>query len=144
MMSHRFKGISIVFLFFVSVAFLVWGQTDRDANRPGIRVPTNDSTNKSEKAASSKKRIREGTPFRNKRCLFRESGSRVSLFSEDESERYICLENLNLERVMKAVQDNPAQQIWSVDGFYTEYLGENFVHIQRAVLAPAKTASERQ
>ena len=71
------------------------------------------------------------------------SGNRVVLFSEDESERYFCLENLNLERIIKVVQENPAQQIWNVDGFYTEYREENFVYIQRVVIASRQTADGR-
>ena len=117
---------------------MVWGQTDRDAAQPGTRLPASSTTAKVEKNPVARKRIREGTPFKNKRCLFRLTGNRVFLFSEDETERYLCLENLNLERIMKVVQENPTQQVWSVDGFYTEYREENFVYLQRAVLAPPK------
>ena len=132
------KKTLLAIIITAGMAFLVWGQTDRNANRPGTRLPVSNMGTKVEKNVAAKKRIREGTAFKNKRCLFRVSGNRVSLFSEDESERYICLENLNLERIMKVVQDNPAQQIWSVDGIFTEYREENFVLIQRAVLAPPR------
>ncbi len=126
-------------IFTVGIVFAVWGQTDRNANRPGTRLPASNTPQKVERETAAKKRVREGTAFKNKRCLFRISGNRVVIFSEDESERYFCLENLNLDRVMKVVQKNPTQQIWNVDGFYTEYHEENFVYIQRAVLAPPQS-----
>lgn len=112
--------------------------TDRDANRPGLRIPSSNVSSRIEKATEAKKRIREGTVFKKKRAIFRVSGSRVSLFSEDETERFLCIENLNLERIVRFTQENPTQQVWSVDGFYTEYFGENHVFIQRAVLAAPK------
>lgn len=115
--------------------------TDRDANRPGLRIPSSNVRNRIEKAADVKKRIREGTVFKAKRAIFRVSGTRVSLFSEDETERFTCIENLNLERIVKFMQDNPTQQVWSVDGFYTEYMGENYVFLQRAVLAAPKAVA---
>ena len=141
------KKSLLLTLFFVAVAVCVISaqtssnsplSTDRDAGRPGLRSPASSTAINAEKTESLKKRIREGTTFRNKRCLFRISGNRIALFSEDETERFICVENLNLERVMKSVQENPTQLIWNVDGFYTEYLGENFAYIQRVALAPSK------
>jgi len=134
------KKTFLTTILIAGVTFAVWAQTDRNATRPGVRLPASKTVQTVEKETTSKKRIREGTAFKNKRCLFRVSGNRVTLFSEDESERYFCLENLNLDRVMKVIQENPAQQIWNVDGFYTEYRGENFVYIQRAVLASRQTA----
>jgi len=134
------KKAFLTTILIAGVTFAVWGQTDRNASRPGVRLPASNTVQRIEKDTISKKRIREGTAFKNKRCLFRVSGNRVVLFSEDESERYFCLENLNLERIIKVVQENPAQQIWSVDGFYTEYREENFVSIQRAVIASRQTA----
>ena len=130
-------GISAFLL--VAVFFLaVWAQTDRDLNRPGLRIPGEEASDLSANNAAKKKRIREGTVFKGKRCIFRPLAQRVLIFSEDESERFFCLENLNLERVMKVVLENPAQQIWNVDGTYTEYQGENYVLIQRVVLAPPR------
>ena len=130
------KTFLITTILTVGLLFAVWGQTDRDVNRPGTRLPAPSATQRVERETVAKKRIREGTAFKNKRCLFRVSGNRIVIFSEDESERYFCLENLNLDRIMKVVQDNPAQQIWNVDGFYTEFRDENFAYIQRAALAP--------
>ncbi len=133
MIKYSLFALSFIVLTFVAFA----GQTDRDAGRPGLRLPSQPG-DRVVKETEKKKRIREGTTFKEKRCIFRVAGQRVLVFSEDESERFLCLENLNLERVMQVVLENPAQQVWKVDGIYTEYQGENFVLLQRAVLAPPK------
>ncbi|MGL6194959.1 MAG: hypothetical protein ACRC2T_09080 [Thermoguttaceae bacterium] len=111
-------------------------QTERDANRPGMRTPRETTNDQAVKVTSKKKRIREDTVFKAKRCIFRVVGSRVVMFSEDETERYTCLENLNLERVMQVIRENSAEQIWTVDGRFTEYLGDNYILIERVALAP--------
>lgn len=82
------------------------------------------------------KRIREGTAFRNRRVFFRQTGRRTTLYDVDGKERYLCLENLNLERILKAIEEQPARGIWTIDGVFTEFQGENYVLIQRAVVTP--------
>lgn len=83
------------------------------------------------------KRIREGTLFQNKRGFFRTVGGRTMLYSLDESEDYICLENLHLERILNAIAERPGRNVWSIDGEYTEFRGENYVLIRRAILSPS-------
>ena len=131
------KILISLFLLATTTAIVGLSQTERDADRPGLRTPPVNETNSSQTDTGvRKKRLREGMGFKGKRCLFRTVGNRIAMFSEDEIERFICLENLNLERIMQSIQENPTQQIWSVNGFYTEHHGDNFVFIQRAVLAP--------
>ena len=130
------KVILIIFLIAAATTVVALSQTERDANRPGLRTPVNETDSSQDDTEVKKKRLREGMDFKGKRCFFRTVGNRVSMFAEDETERFVCLENLNLERIMQAVQENPMQQIWKIDGIYTEYLGENFVFIKRATLAP--------
>ena len=85
----------------------------------------------------SKKRIREGTSFQGKKVFFRQTGNRTTMYGIEENDRYVCLENLNLERILQALEENPGRVEWRVDGVFTEFRGENFVLIQRAVAAPA-------
>ncbi|MGL6226550.1 MAG: hypothetical protein ACRC10_07985 [Thermoguttaceae bacterium] len=135
----------LLVLTIVGLAFLhLQAQTDRDANRPGLRGKDTQSLEPSEKITVKKKRLREGTVFKDKRCIFRSVGTRVYLFSEDESERFCCLENLNLERVMQAIATSPTRIIWSVTGMYTEYQGDNYVQIQRVVFAPPNQPGSEQ
>lgn len=87
-----------------------------------------------------RKRLREGTTFQGKRVFFRALGNRTVMHSLEGNESYVCLENLNLERILKAIDDKPARGVWKVDGTFTEFRGENFVLIQRAVVSPTDYA----
>jgi len=57
----------------------------------------------------------------------------------------VGLENLNLERIARAVADNPVTLEWKVTGTITEYRGANFLLVTRATLIsgnrPPRTAS---
>lgn len=88
------------------------------------------------KKDASDKRIREGTTFQGKHVFFQQAGSRTTLFAADTNERYVCLENLNLERILKAIEERPGRRSWKIDGMFTEFQGENYVLIQRAVVSP--------
>lgn len=83
-----------------------------------------------------KKRIREGTALIDKRVFFRQTGSRTTLYTLDENERYVCLENLNLQRILQAIEEKPERSVWRIDATFTEFRNENYVLITRAVIAP--------
>jgi len=85
-------------------------------------------------------RIREGTAFRQMLVFFRQTGDRTVLYTVEGNQRHTCLENLALERILTAIQDRPDRQFWRIDGEFTEFRGENFVLIRRAVIAPAPAA----
>jgi len=87
------------------------------------------------------KRIREGTAFKDKLVYFRQTNDRTILWTADDNQRFVCLENLALERILTTIQENPARQFWKIDGEFTEFRGENFVLIRRSVVAPAPTGS---
>lgn len=46
----------------------------------------------------------------------------------------VCLENLNLERIARAITDNTEQLEWRVSGVLTEYGGANYLLVDRAIL----------
>jgi hypothetical protein len=83
-----------------------------------------------------KKKIRENTPFKDKRGYFRATGQRTTFYALDGSERYVCLENLNLERILRAMREDSARAAWKIDGKFTEFNEENYIIIDRAVVAP--------
>lgn len=89
-----------------------------------------------EEKETKSKRIREGTCFRGKRVFFRTVGQRTMLYYLNEAEGYVCLENLNLERILNAMAERPGRGLWTVDGEFTEFRGENYILIKRAVLSP--------
>ncbi len=78
--------------------------------------------------------IREGTTYHGQHVVFRVTGSRVILTMVNGSERFFCLENLNLQRIAEVLRNNPTLTDWNVDYVITEYQGENYVLIHRAVL----------
>jgi len=82
----------------------------------------------------SRHQIREGTEVVDRLGYFRTTADRVTFFSEDGKDRFVVLENLSLERIARAIGDNPTQLQWSISGTVTEYHGSNFMLIRRAIL----------
>jgi hypothetical protein len=79
-------------------------------------------------------RLREGTELKEIRGYFRFVNDRVVFFGSSENSRYIGLENLNLERVVSEITNNPTQLEWTIIGTITEYRGANYLLVRRAVL----------
>lgn len=86
------------------------------------------------------KTIREGTQLIDYIGVFMISGDRTIFETVDGKQRFVVLENLNLERVMRMVQDGAGELVWIVDGLVTEYRGDNFLLVKRAVrkMAPVE------
>lgn len=130
--NNRLLFLTAILLLFGNV--IVLGQREPMPMDPTVQekpvvVSQEEKENKS-------KRIREGTIFRNKRVSFRTVGQRTMLLALEGSESHVCLENLNLERILKAIDERPGRGVWTVDGEFTEFRGENYVLIKRAVLSP--------
>ena len=62
------------------------------------------------------------------------TGDRVTFFSDDSGRRYVALENLNLERIVARITDDPTPRQWLVSGLVTEFRGANYLLIRRAML----------
>ena len=88
--------------------------------------------------------IREGTTMQSRHVVFRPAGHRVVMTTAEGSERFFCLENLNLQRITDVLRENPTLTDWTVDYVVTEYKGENYVLIQRAVLTSTALRSKNQ
>jgi hypothetical protein len=78
--------------------------------------------------------VREGIVIQSQHVLFRMVGNRVMMSSLQDSSHFLCLENLNLERIINTMQKTPTMTDWQVDYLVTEYRGENYALIQRAIL----------
>jgi hypothetical protein len=128
-----------MFRLFISIVFLLSGclfvlaqraevpQQPGQESKPIAAVPTKQSV--------QTKRIREGTAFKDKRVFFRQTGDRTALYTVEENQRFTCLENLTLERILTAIQEKPDHQFWKIEGEFTEFRGENYVLIRRAVVS---------
>jgi hypothetical protein len=84
--------------------------------------------------AAADRHLREGTEIVDVPGSFRVSGGRVIFSPTDGRQSLIGLENLNLERVSRALADHPEQPEWIVTGTVTEYRGTNFLLLRRVVL----------
>lgn len=87
-----------------------------------------------EQTVPSEDRLREGTELLDQPGTFRLTGDRITFFTDLGRGRFVVLENLALQRVGRAIEDNPDPLQWLVTGAITEFRGENFLLVHRAVL----------
>jgi hypothetical protein len=118
----RRLGFGLMFLGLVGV---VGGHLDADG--------TPARTTKSESVSNDAlHRVREGSRLAGQLGEFRETGGRITFYPEGSSNSLLLLENLALERVSLELEQGTRK--WSVSGTITEYLGLNYLLIDRAVL----------
>jgi len=132
-------------LIVVFVPFLLLGGLVALAQRAEVVLPPDQESQSiaipPTKQMPRAKRLREGTAFKDQHVFFRQTGDRTVLYTVENSQRFTCLENLALERILTTVQEKPERQFWKIDGEFTEFRGENFVLIRRAVVAQAPVAA---
>ena len=87
------------------------------------------------------RRTREGTEMADRHGFFRMTGDRMTFFTLEGRQRFVALENLNLERIARAVANDPDRLTWSVTGTITEFRGANYLLVRRAVIE-GRTARE--
>jgi hypothetical protein len=77
--------------------------------------------------------MREGSLLNELKGRFRKQGERY-VFIEDGSNRsFKCLENICLQRVESAIQDEERKLVWLVSAKTTEFKNENFLILEKAV-----------
>lgn len=79
-------------------------------------------------------RLREGTALRGLIGSIRPVGERWTLFLSRGDERYILLENLALERILRTNASFTEAPDWTVDGTVTEFRGQNYLLIEKALI----------
>ena len=85
-------------------------------------------------ATASDHAMREGTELVDQLGTFTPAGDRLIFVLSDGKRRLIGLENLNLERISRAMADNPESVTWMITGTVTEYRGVNYLFVRRAML----------
>lgn len=67
---------------------------------------------------------------------FKSTGDRMTFYAmEEEREvRLRALENLALQRIARVMSETPTQLEWNISGTITEYRGNNFLLVTKAVL----------
>ncbi len=79
-------------------------------------------------------RHREGTQIADAEGIFRSSGGRQVFRQIDGKTEFRLRENLTLERVLRSLDESRSERVWLVTGTVTEYQGENFLLMNRAVM----------
>lgn len=79
-------------------------------------------------------RQREGTKMVERRGRFEVNGDRVVFLAQEPDAHFVVLENLALERVVRAIEESGPQMMWSISGTLTEYRSTNFLMISRATI----------
>ena len=136
------RNIAIIVFLIVAIAIFfdstrenaVFAQNTQDsasASKPEMASNIAELVKKTEKNSLA----REGTVMQFQHVVFRVSNDRTILTMANGTERYICLENLNLQRITDVLKDNPTLTDWTVDFIVTEYRSVNYALIQRAVLS---------
>ena len=77
--------------------------------------------------------MREGTPMLDVKGRFRKQGERYQFVEEVSNKAFKCLENLCLQRIAVNQQDDERKVIWLVSAKVTEFHGENFLILEKAV-----------
>ncbi|MEX2185785.1 MAG: hypothetical protein WD875_03280 [Pirellulales bacterium] len=98
---------------------------------------TADKNDAAERAGAAD-RVREGTRWQQERGVFTLVGDRVT-FTNQRKQNFVVLENLNLERVVRTIEENrtvtDADTLeWNIDATVTEFRGVNFILVTRSVL----------
>jgi len=104
-------------------------------------VPTAEESSDPMTSISKSVRLREGTEIVEQRGRFIVSGDRALFITADDHRRFTVLENLNLERIAKAVTEHPDRLHWNISGMVTEYRGENYLLIKRATVRTRSDSS---
>ncbi len=94
---------------------------------PSQEVPDNPRFS----AKLSPRRYCEGAQVADQVGTFKPAGDRVVFVVQGENSVWVVLENLNLERIARAISDHPAQ-LWKVSGMITECRGTNYILVERA------------
>ncbi len=78
------------------------------------------------------KLLREGGQIEKTNVVVRATGERLSITLPDGERIVTALENLATQRILKAVIEDPNDNVWLIDGHITEFNDRNFIFLERA------------
>ncbi len=128
----RLPGVALV-----AAAALLAGVALASAQSPGSgpsKTDKSDVVDRQSTAKQSDLRVREGSDIANLSGHFRMTGDRVTFFTADGKGRFVGLENLNLQRIVQEIEDDPDTTKWIVSGTITEFRGANYLLVRQAML----------
>jgi hypothetical protein len=99
-----------------------------------------------EPAASIKRpgehgRLREGSKLVNVQGRMELVGDQATFTPAEGSESFRLLENLALERINQILSDSRDKSQWEISGMVTEYRGNNYLLVTKAVIKAGLPAS---
>jgi hypothetical protein len=119
---------------FLILASLAWVGTAQES-RPSLVA----------RSAKEKSKLREGSKIIDRSGRFTLRLERYQFDSlEVDGGSFTLLENQLLERVSSATSNQDENAIWAVTGVITEYNGNRFLLLERAVLKPRKSTQARE
>lgn len=78
-------------------------------------------------------RLREGSTLKDEPGVFQDTGERIVFQSRSRQTPLTVLENLALERISTALEEDRTPRQWTVSGTLTEYRGANYLLVSRAL-----------
>ena len=109
-------------------AFLAWTDNPHAADPPA-------GGPERKKTESKQKLLREGRRLERIPGRFEPAGKRFVFVVEDSPQRFIVLENLNLERILRMRDVYPVPIRWVVSGVITEFRKENYLLVEKATFS---------
>lgn len=105
------------------------------AGAPDV-VGTEASDNRAHSSGAAVELSREGTKVAGLVGTFHQAGRRWIFTVDEDSTAYRLLENQSLERIVRAIEEDPQDVHWKVSGELTEYMDENFLLLAKSQRAP--------
>ena len=123
---------------------MAWAQSSKAPNRTDPDGPQSAASPSADGTSESRDdtRIREGSELVNQIGYFRMTGDRVTFFAEGGKGRFVVLENSNLDRISRIIAESPDHMKWSVTATVTEFQGENYFFIRKAILRNQREPEE--
>lgn len=120
--------------FFVSLAICcsIVPAQDSVPGQDAYLGPANQQTAQSGRGLDFNPEYREGKEVQQLRGTIRVVQERYVFFPQAGAYRFVLLENLNLERIARAMAESTGEIIWELDAEVTEFSGSNFLIVQRA------------
>ncbi|GAB6186585.1 hypothetical protein [Thermopirellula anaerolimosa] len=127
--------LAAAFLLVSACGRFLWAEDAANPSAlPSAASPTGAEDSRASAQEPGPMRLREGTTLRGLVGSIRPVGDRWTLFLSQRDERYILLENLALERILRTNASFTESPDWTVDGTVTEFRGQNYLLIEKALI----------
>jgi hypothetical protein len=129
-----YTRIIIFFSIVLLPGFVLFAQRAEEQPQPEQKTTSDVVKTGDIKLPAKPKLQREGTVITGEKVFFRQNINRTVMYRLKDNQRFTCLENLVLERIQTAMEKKPEHNMWRIDGTFTEFRGENYIFLNRAVV----------